>query len=149
MKPKATGLEGDLAALALERARRWMATAEEALRGERFDDALYAAQMASEQAAKAVLIRHNIEYPKSHDPGPVLAELDGLPQWFKENLPRMVSILALLAKRRGQAGYGFEEGLDVSAFKEAAPGAVRDARWVLESCARLLAHARRPAHRQR
>ena len=56
-----------IASLALGRARRWLQGARRALEDERWDDAVYAAQMASEHAAKAVLLALGIEFPKQHD----------------------------------------------------------------------------------
>ncbi|MEM0459851.1 MAG: HEPN domain-containing protein [Thermofilaceae archaeon] len=62
----------DLARAALRRAKRWLQGARRALEDGRWDDAVYASQMAVEHSAKGVLIALGIEFPKVHDVSPVL-----------------------------------------------------------------------------
>ncbi|MEM2878908.1 MAG: HEPN domain-containing protein [Candidatus Hadarchaeales archaeon] len=129
----------ELASLMVGRAERWLLSSRDALRGKRYDDAVYCAQMCAEHAAKAALAVLGVEYPKTHDPGPAMREVEGrMPRWFRQNLDEIVRILAELAEKRGLAGYGFEKGLDVSFFRDAAPKAVRQAELVLSSCKRLV-----------
>ena len=129
----------ELAGLMIGRAERWLLSSKDALRGERYDDAVFCAQMCAEQASKAALAVLGIEYPKVHDVSKALRAVElKLPAWFKKRLDEICFVLADLAERRGQAGYGFEEGLDVSQFKEIAPKALRQAKFALDKCKRLV-----------
>ena len=123
----------------IKRAERWLLSSKDALRGERYDDAVYCAQMCAEQASKAALTILGIEYPKVHDVSKAMKAVETkLPKWFKERLDQICFILTDLAERRGQAGYGFEKGLEVSHFAGVAPKAVKQAKFTLESCKKLL-----------
>lgn len=131
----------DVAELALGRARRWLRGAQVALKDERWDDAVYAAQMCSEHAAKAILISMGIEFPKRHDVSGVFATLSeraGLPAWFTSKVDATAKALEELASERAMAGYGFEEGVDVESFKDYAPEAVEKAENILSLCSRLV-----------
>lgn len=125
----------------MARASRWLQGAERALQDERWDDAVYAAQMCSEHAAKAVLIALGIEYPKQHDVSGVFIELKrrgNIPAEFGAGIEEVTASLGELAAERALAGYGFEEGVDASYFEDYAPEAVEKARSVRDFCNRLL-----------
>ena len=129
----------ELARLMVGRAERWLRSSQDALKGSRYDDAMYCAQMCSEQAAKAVLVLLGIEYPRVHDVSDAMKAVEAkLPGWFRKKMDGVCSILTDLAKRRGEAGYGFEKGLDVSYFKDYAPGAVKKAKFVLGACKKFV-----------
>ncbi|OGS50856.1 MAG: hypothetical protein A3K65_06280 [Euryarchaeota archaeon RBG_16_68_12] len=130
-----------IASLALGRARRWLQGARRALEDERWDDAVYAAQMASEHAAKAVLLALGIEFPKQHDVSEVfatIADRDGVPASLRRPVPGLADVLAELAAQRARAAYGFEMGLEPSDFRDSAPRAVDRGRKVVDFAARFL-----------
>jgi len=131
----------EIAEKALRRGQRWLQSAQRGLEDGRWDDSVYAAQMCSEHAAKAVLIALGIEYPRRHDVSEVFATLkerNGLPSEFLTKVGELVEILAELASERALAGYGFNEGVDLDYFRDYAPEAVQKANNVLESCTKLI-----------
>ncbi len=131
----------DIARLAVERAGRWLESARRALSDSRWDDAVYSAQMCSEHAAKGVLISLGIEFPKQHDVSDVFVTLEDrkdVPSAFRKRVEEISKKLANLAAERALAGYGFEEGVGVEYFEDIAPGAVKDAEFVMESCKAFL-----------
>ncbi len=131
----------EIADLAVKRARRWLRGAQVALQDGRWDDAVYAAQMCSEHAAKAVLISFGIDFPKKHDVSSAFETLGaraGLPAWFTSKVKVIVEVLGELASERAMAGYGFEEGIDAEYFRDYAPKAVKKAENALSLCSRLV-----------
>ena len=130
----------DLAKAALERSRRWLQGAKRALEDKRWDDVVYASQMAVEQCSKAVLIAFGIDYPKEHDVSPVFRKLaeKKLPQWFLSMLEELSENISELAKLRGLAGYGFEVGVGAEYFRDYAPEALSKASKQVDACAKLL-----------
>ena len=129
----------DLAELMIKRAERWLLSSKDALKGERYDDAVYCAQMCAEQSSKAVLVLLGVEYPKAHDVSDAMRAVESkMPGWFRQRLDEICLILMDLAERRGLAGYGFEKGLDVSHFAGAAPKSVDRAKFALESCRKFV-----------
>ena len=129
----------ELAGLMIKRAERWFLSSKDALRGDRYDDVVYCAQMCAEQASKAALVMVGIEYPKVHDVSKAMRFIETkFPAWFRGKLDELCLSLSELAERRGEAGYGFEKGLDVSYFKDYAPKALARARFVLDNCKKLV-----------
>ncbi len=125
----------------ISRAARWLQSAERAMEDERWDDVVYSSQMAVEHSAKAVLISLGIDFPKEHDVSDALLqiqEISHLPQWFREELSSIADIVAELAEQRGLAGYGFEEGIEVTYFKEYAPEALEEAKRVHTLCKKFI-----------
>lgn len=125
----------------MERARRWLRGAEVALSDGRWDDVVYAAQMAVEQSAKAVLFALGVDFPREHDVSEVfvaLSERGDLPADFREAVPRMCVAIRELAEQRGLAGYGFEQGIDAEYFKAYAPEALQMALEVHSACEGIL-----------
>ena len=128
--------------LAFERAARWLQGARRALEDGRWDDAVYGAQMASEHAAKAVLLALGIEFPKQHDVSEVfvtLAEREEMPPELRREVSGVSDLLAELAAHRALAAYGFETEVDLSYFEGLAPGAVEHGAKVLRFAEQFLA----------
>ena len=82
-----------------------------------------------------------IDFPKEHDVSGVFEELakrEDLPAWFRKLVPETCDAIAELAKKRGLAGYGFEEGIDADYFRDYAPKALQMAMKVHVTCKKLL-----------
>lgn len=125
----------------IERAERWLRGARVALTDRRWDDVVYASQMAVEQSTKAVLFALGIDFPREHDVSEVfinLATRQDLPGEFRDRVPSICSAIKELAEQRGLAGYGFEQGITVEHFKDYAPKALRAAKEVHAACKKLL-----------
>ncbi|MEM3893700.1 MAG: HEPN domain-containing protein, partial [Thermofilum sp.] len=131
----------DLARAALRRAKRWLQGARRALEDGRWDDVVYASQMAVEHSAKGVLIAFGVEFPKVHDVSPVLRLLPSrreLPRWFTSQLEELAEDASELARLRAIASYGYEMGADESYLKDYAPEALRKAEKHYTACVNLL-----------
>jgi len=131
----------DVAKKGLERAGRWLRGAEVALDEERWDDVVYSAQMAVEQASKAVLFALGVDFPRQHDVSGVLIDMmdrEDLPGDFRGEIPQIAAAIRELAEQRGLAGYGFEEGITADYFEDYAPQAYEMARKVHQSCKAFL-----------
>lgn len=136
----------DVARLGVERAKRWLAEAQDAGRAGRYDNAVYCAQMAVEQAAKALLIAAGIGYPREHDVSDEFARLADrldVPAWFRSMVGEFCGVIAELARVRGAAGYGYEMGFSAGYFRDYAPSAISMAKKFVVSCRRVLEEARR------
>ncbi|MEM2896965.1 MAG: HEPN domain-containing protein [Candidatus Bathyarchaeia archaeon] len=131
----------DIALAGISRASRWLKSAERALEDQRWDDAVYSAQMCVEQSAKAILLLLGIDYPKEHDVSDVFSELaqrSDIPDWFKENVPFISKHIAVLAELRGLAGYGYEKSFGVEYFKDYAKEAFDAAKNAFFTCKKLI-----------
>lgn len=127
--------------MAINRSNRWLQGAKRALEDERWDDVVYASQMATEHSVKAILIALGIEYPKVHDVSGIFRPLEGredLPEWFREMIPEIADSLSELSEERAPAGYGFEMGVEAEDFKEYAPEALGKAKTANSVCEKLL-----------
>lgn len=127
--------------LAFQRAQRWFQGAQRALEDERWDDVVYGAQMAVEQAIKAVMLGQGFVFKRVHDVSDEFLQLSTrstFPQWFRDTIPAIVDILARLTDQRALAGYGFEEEVGVGYFEPSAKPALADAKKVLDFIERLL-----------
>jgi len=73
-------------------------------------------QESLEMAVKSLLRALAIEYPRSHDMGPVLLSVaDKLPEGLRKNVESLSSLVSELAAIRGPAMYGYEgEGIPAS-----------------------------------
>lgn len=126
--------------LAFKRAQRWFQSAQRALEDERWDDVVYGAQMAVEQAIKAVMLDQGFVFKRVHDVSDEFYQLrtqSTLPTWFQDAIPEIIDILTRLTDQRALAGYGFEEEVGVEYFKPSAQPAVADAEKVLDWIAHL------------
>jgi HEPN domain-containing protein len=131
----------EIAEAGIRRAARWLQGARRAVEDERWDDAVYNAQMCVEQSSKALLLALGIDFPKGHDVSPPLLRLNrrrDLPDWFRAELDEMARVVSELAEERGLAGYGFEKGMEVEYFKELAPEALRKGEKIHKLCKRTL-----------
>lgn len=131
----------ELAALGIGRASRWLQGARRAYEDGRWDDVVYNAEMAAEQALKAILIFFGIDYPKEHDVSDAILQLvekEGIPVWFKEQLETMAESISELSDQRGLAGYGFEQGITAEYFKDYAPQALAKAENTFSNCDKLM-----------
>jgi HEPN domain-containing protein len=106
------------------RAERIMDEAENALSTGDAAISVRRTQEALELAAKAVLRRLAIEYPREHDVSEALeAVSQRLPDYLKTRVDEIKVMLVELAKVRGPAFYGYEaEGIPASqASRESTP----------------------------
>jgi len=125
----------------IERAERWLRGAKAAFVEKRWDDVVYAAQMAVEQSTKAVLFALGIDFPKEHDVSEVFTGLttrDDLPSDFRALVPPISAAIKELAEQRGLAGYGFEQGVTADYFEGYAPKTLQMAKETHTACKKLL-----------
>ena len=130
------------AELALQRAKRWLQSAERAMEDKRWDDVVYQSQMGAEQAVKGILLQIGLRFKRVHDVTDELSKLNEtkfLSKKFLLKLPEIQKNLALLTEQRTNAGYGFEEELDVDEFKDAAPEALEMGKEIITAIEEELA----------
>ena len=126
--------------LALKRAQRWYQGAQRALEDDRWDDVIYGAQMAVEQAIKAIMLDQGYVFKRVHDVSDEFLRLenqDAIPKWFRAVISEIIDILIHLTDQRALAGYGFEDEIGVEYFEPAAKPALNDAEKVLSYITRL------------
>ncbi len=126
--------------LALKRAQRWYQGAQRALEDDRWDDVIYGAQMAVEQAIKAIMLDQGYVFKRVHDVSDeflLLKNQPTFPKWFRAVITEIIDILTHLTDQRALAGYGFEEEIGVEYFEPAAKPALVDAEKVLTLIERL------------
>lgn len=123
------------------RAERIMDEAENALSNGDAAISVRRTQEALELAAKAVLRRLAIEYPREHDVSEALeAVSQRLPDYLKTRVDEIKVMLVELTKVRGPAFYGYEaEGIPASqAFtKEYAAETLGKTKPLVELCVRF------------
>ena len=123
------------------RAERIMDEAENALSNGDAAISVRRTQEALELAAKAVLRRLAIEYPREHDVSEALeAVSQRLPDYLKTRVDEIKVMLVELAKVRGPAFYGYEaEGIPASqAFtREYAAETLGKTKPLVELCVRF------------
>ena len=92
--------------------------------------------MAVEQAIKAILLDHGLIFKRVHDVSDEFFALKkkekSLPKAIQSNIDELSDVLIYLTDQRALAGYGFEEEVEVSFFKDPAPKALEKAKWALE-----------------
>jgi HEPN domain-containing protein len=124
-----------------QRAKWSLKEAEDALSGENNSISVRRSQEALELAAKAVLRRLSIEYPREHDVSEALETAAGkLPDYLRARLEELKRMLIELARVRGPAFYGYEaEGIPASqAFtKEYAADTLGKTMPLVELCVRF------------
>ena len=127
--------------LAFQRAQRWFQGAQRALEDGRWDDVVYGAQMAVEQAIKAVMLDQGYVFKRVHDISDEFYHMrthPAFPPWFQDAIPEIVDVLTRLTDQRALAGYGFEDEVGVEYFEPSARPALEDAEKVLDLIERLL-----------
>ena len=126
--------------LALKRAHRWFQGAQRSLEDERWDDVIYGAQMAVEQAIKSIMLDQGYVFKRVHDVSDEFLRLENqatIPKWFRDVISEIIDILTHLSDQRALAGYGFEEEIGVEYFEPAAKPALNAAEKVLSYITRL------------
>jgi HEPN domain-containing protein len=91
--------------------------------------------MAVEQAIKAILLDQGLIFKRVHDVSDEFLSLKNqksLPKEIQSRVDELSDILIYLTDQRALAGYGFEEEIDVSFFKDPAPKALEKAKWAVE-----------------
>lgn len=121
--------------------------AKEAMDGGNYAYVMRQSQEAVELALKASLRVVGIESPKFHDVGPLLRmNSPSFPEWFRAEIDKIASISRILRREREPSMYGDEE-LALPPDALYTPGdartALNDASFVLNTCKRLLAEARK------
>jgi len=128
--------------LAFQRAKRWLQGSERAFEDGRWDDVVYSAQMAVEQAVKALLMKEGLIFRRVHD---VADELHGLRSKMSlrgdvsADIDRILDTLVFLGDQRSLAGYGYESEVDVNFFIEIAPEAFQRAKNALDLLSAFIA----------
>ncbi len=98
-----------MAADYLKRSLSCLEEARAALSKEDYPLCVRRSQESLEMAAKSLLRALAIEYPRSHDVGPVLLSVkDRLPEDLMINVEELASLVSELAAIRGPAMYGYE-----------------------------------------
>jgi HEPN domain-containing protein len=124
-----------------QRAKWSLKEAEDAFSGGNNAICVRRLQEALELAAKAVLRRLSIEYPREHDVSEALeAAAERLPAYLKGRLEELERMLIELARVRGPAFYGYEaEAIPASeAFtKEYATEALRKTKPLVGLCVKF------------
>jgi len=108
--------------------------AERALEDKRWDDVIYSSQMAVEHAIKAILLEQGLIFKRVHDVSDEFLSLKtqkSLPKEIVLHIDELSDVLIYLTDQRAFAGYGFEEEVEVSFFKELAPKALEKAKWAV------------------
>lgn len=129
------------AQLALKRAQNWCQSAQRGKEDQRWDDCVYNAQMAAEQAIKALFLKQGIYYKRIHDVADTfrdLTENEQLPTTFREQIPKIADQIEELTEQRNLAGYGFEEGINPEYFQEYAPIALEWATNIINMVEKVL-----------
>jgi len=91
--------------------------------------------MAVEQAIKAILLDQGLIFKRVHDVSDeflALKSQKNLPKQIQSKIDELSDVLIYLTDQRALAGYGFEEEVEVSYFKESAPKAIEKAKWALD-----------------
>nr|MDO8082796.1 HEPN domain-containing protein [Candidatus Freyarchaeota archaeon] len=124
------------------RAQRCLREAELALSEKDYAGAVRRSQEALELAIKAVLRYLAVEYPKEHDVGAPLTEVeDRLPNYLKERLQDIQELSTELAKVRGPALYGYErEGTPARDIfgKDYAENTYNTVKEIVDLCSKFL-----------
>jgi len=127
----------------IERAKRYIREAERAFLEGDFPTTVRRSQESLEPGVKAVLRDLAIEYPREHDVGDALHELETkVPAYLEREIPTFKELLSELARARGPAMYGYErEGIPPrKAFREEYAGEkLKVVKKLLALCARFVA----------
>ncbi|MFQ6052096.1 MAG: HEPN domain-containing protein [Candidatus Hydrothermarchaeota archaeon] len=112
----------------------------------RYPDCVFSCQRCVEFATKSVLLTLGYLIPKSHDTSGVLGKAmteKEMPEWFKEEIPKLGRIVNKLADQRVKSEYGLEvEGVWIDPYdiidEGTASSTIEEAEWVLKLCSKFL-----------
>ncbi len=127
----------------LARARSRLRSAEGATGRKEHPDVVRYSQECVEFCLKAALRFAGVDYPREHDVGDVLTDVEErFPKWFRAHIEELAKVSRNLALLRGPSTYGEEErGVPPSKLfgQKEASAALTDARSVYGHCSRLVA----------
>ncbi len=110
-----------VAADAIESAKRWLRSAELNAKAGNYDSALYSLEMANEIAFKAVLITLGVDAPKTHNISDVFAKSVSADKKaskiFEGRMDAAIDTFRSLLELRSISGYIYETRYDVRALK--------------------------------
>ncbi|MCL5990363.1 MAG: HEPN domain-containing protein [Candidatus Thermoplasmatota archaeon] len=114
----------ELASKALKNAEEWLLSAKELDKTKVPSKVLYSLEMGIEMSLKALLIYHGIDFPKSHNILPVVANLISSSEFddteIKKYSNELFSIFHALLDIRSASGYSYESSFDNEFFLEKA-----------------------------
>lgn len=94
-------------------------------------------QECMEYAVKAVLIAHGVDYPKIHEVGRFLREIEHkYPQWFVERTDEIAEVTDDLARNRPRFRYPYE--YPAGQYEMMAKEILPKVKKALESCRKLI-----------
>jgi len=94
-------------------------------------------QECMEYAVKAVLIAHGVDYPKIHEVGRFLREIEHkYPQWFVERTDEIAEVTDDLARSRPRFRYPYE--YPAGQYEMMAKEILPKVKKALESCRKLI-----------
>jgi|GEM_PF-6371951 HEPN domain-containing protein len=122
---------------ALESSEMWLRTAEAAFEKKLYPSSLYALEMATEIALKAVLVTMRVDVPKTHNMTQMLKDIFDekrslLPKEFLENEGFAIEVLSDLLLLRNPAGYAYETNISTSEFESKAEEYIKKTDRVLK-----------------
>lgn len=130
----------------IKTAKDWLQMAEMAVEANKYAQATYSMEMATEIALKAVLIAVRVEVPKVHDIRKAarmfLAGNKSLPRPFVEGLDGYLATFETLLRLRPIVGYGFETGTNKQYLKEQAEELLPKCSNILAECEKAIRHAK-------
>ena len=122
----------------VEVAKDWLKSAELLKGVKRYEQSLYAMEMASEIALKTVLLATKTEFPKVHDiRKAVMLFLSGnkkVPKQFANNLDSHMKTFETLLRLRSFAGYGFESSMDPKELEQQAQSLLPKCKELVKDC---------------
>jgi HEPN domain-containing protein len=114
----------ELASRALKNAEEWLLSSKELDKAKVASKVLYSLEMGVEMSLKALLIYHGIDFPKSHNILPVVANLISSSEFddteIKVSSNEIFSTFHALLDIRSASGYSYESSFDNEFFLEKA-----------------------------
>ena len=114
----------ELASRALKNAEEWLLSSKELDKAKVASKVLYSLEMGIEMSLKALLIYHGIDFPKSHNILPVVANLISSSEFddteIKKYSNEIFSTFHALLDIRSAGGYSYESSFDNEFFLEKA-----------------------------
>ena len=117
-------VNSELASKALKDAEEWLLSAKELDKAKVASKVVYSLEMGVEMSLKALLIYHGIDFPKSHNILPVVANLISSSEFddteIKKYSNEIFSTFHALLDIRSAGGYSYESSFDNEFFLEKA-----------------------------